>query len=99
MNTDQPTSLTLLERVRGRDPAAWGRLVYLYRPLVLDWCGKERDQALVRRHRVLLVSKTAFLPIVAHENRPTSTMPFVTSSPPKSQRIGVRVPTGRLAIL
>lgn len=33
-----PTSLTLLERVRGRDPAAWQRLVHLYGPLVQAWC-------------------------------------------------------------
>jgi len=32
------TSLTLLERVRSRDSAAWQRLVELYTPLVLFWC-------------------------------------------------------------
>src|SRR5262249_48830287 len=32
------TSLTLLERVRRRDQAAWERLVSLYTPLVYHWC-------------------------------------------------------------
>jgi RNA polymerase sigma-70 factor (ECF subfamily) len=34
----QPTSLSLLERVRSNDPDAWRRLIDLYRPLVLFWC-------------------------------------------------------------
>jgi RNA polymerase sigma-70 factor (ECF subfamily) len=34
------TPLSLLERARGRDEGAWGRLVDLYRPLVLAWCGR-----------------------------------------------------------
>jgi RNA polymerase sigma-70 factor (ECF subfamily) len=34
----QSTSLSLLERARRRDPAAWERLNALYRPLVLYWC-------------------------------------------------------------
>jgi RNA polymerase sigma-70 factor (ECF subfamily) len=32
------TPLSLLERARRHDPAAWERLVALYRPLVLFWC-------------------------------------------------------------
>ena len=32
------TSLTLLERVRGRDDDAWRRLVALYSPLLRHWC-------------------------------------------------------------
>ncbi len=32
------TSLTLLERVRAADQAAWDRLVKLYAPLVYRWC-------------------------------------------------------------
>jgi hypothetical protein len=32
---DQPTSLSLLERARRREPQAWEQLVDLYRPLVL----------------------------------------------------------------
>src|SRR5947209_17366401 len=32
------TSCTLLEQARGRDGAAWQRLVVLYTPLVRDWC-------------------------------------------------------------
>src|SRR5262249_14847420 len=31
-------SLTLLQRARARQPAAWERLVALYAPLVLHWC-------------------------------------------------------------
>jgi RNA polymerase sigma-70 factor (ECF subfamily) len=34
----QLTPLSLLERVRSRDPQAWHRLVELYQPLVLAWC-------------------------------------------------------------
>ncbi|HMF18099.1 MAG TPA: sigma-70 family RNA polymerase sigma factor [Gemmataceae bacterium] len=36
--TPQSTSLSLLERARRREPAAWNRLIDLYRPLVLYWC-------------------------------------------------------------
>lgn len=32
------TSLSLLERARRHDPAAWARICALYRPLVLFWC-------------------------------------------------------------
>ncbi len=34
------TPLSLLERARARDEEAWTRLVALYRPLVLFWCGR-----------------------------------------------------------
>jgi RNA polymerase sigma-70 factor (ECF subfamily) len=34
----QTTPLSLLERVRANDPAAWQRLVELYQPLVRWWC-------------------------------------------------------------
>ena len=34
----QATPLSLLERVRSNDPAAWFRLVALYQPLVKHWC-------------------------------------------------------------
>jgi RNA polymerase sigma-70 factor (ECF subfamily) len=34
----QATSLSLLERARANDPAAWRRLVELYAPLVRFWC-------------------------------------------------------------
>jgi RNA polymerase sigma-70 factor (ECF subfamily) len=30
--------MTLLERARANDSAAWERLLHLYRPLVLHWC-------------------------------------------------------------
>jgi RNA polymerase sigma-70 factor (ECF subfamily) len=36
--SSQSTSLSLLERVRANDPAAWERLVDLYGPMVLAWC-------------------------------------------------------------
>jgi RNA polymerase sigma-70 factor (ECF subfamily) len=35
---EKSTSLSLLERVRGRDQEAWRRLVHLYGPLVARWC-------------------------------------------------------------
>lgn len=35
---ENPTSLTLLSGLRGREPRAWDRLVDLYRPLVFCWC-------------------------------------------------------------
>jgi RNA polymerase sigma-70 factor (ECF subfamily) len=38
---DRPTSLTLLERVRGRDEEAWRRLLHLYGPLVDRWCSHQ----------------------------------------------------------
>ena len=38
MNESQATSLTLLQRVQARQPAAWERFVDLYAPLVLHWC-------------------------------------------------------------
>src|SRR5947209_6715519 len=34
------TSLTLLDRLRDNQSDAWGRLVYLYGPLVRYWCGR-----------------------------------------------------------
>jgi RNA polymerase sigma-70 factor, ECF subfamily len=40
MSRDQPTSLTLLDRVRARDSDAWTRLTGLYGPLVRHWCGR-----------------------------------------------------------
>jgi RNA polymerase sigma-70 factor (ECF subfamily) len=36
---DKSTSMTLLERIRGRDEDAWRRLLHLYAPLVNRWCG------------------------------------------------------------
>jgi RNA polymerase sigma-70 factor (ECF subfamily) len=38
--SDNPTPLSLLEQMRANDPAAWERLIGLYRPLVLYWCGR-----------------------------------------------------------
>src|SRR5688500_16727406 len=34
------TSLSLLERARGRDAEAWRRLVQLYSPLIFFWAGR-----------------------------------------------------------
>jgi RNA polymerase sigma-70 factor (ECF subfamily) len=43
------TSLSLLERARGKDPEAWRRLVQLFGPLVVYWCRRsgldEHDSA------------------------------------------------------
>jgi RNA polymerase sigma-70 factor (ECF subfamily) len=36
------TSLTLLARVKDRDPQAWQRLLHLYGPLVFHWCRRWR---------------------------------------------------------
>lgn len=36
-----PTSTTLLKRVRSNDTEAWGRLVFLYTPLIAFWCKKQ----------------------------------------------------------
>jgi RNA polymerase sigma-70 factor (ECF subfamily) len=36
---DKLTSVTLLQRVRDRDEEAWRRLLHLYGPLVIRWCG------------------------------------------------------------
>src|SRR5687767_14591693 len=38
MADSQPTSCTLLDRVRAADQGAWQRLLYLYGPLVRHWC-------------------------------------------------------------
>jgi RNA polymerase sigma-70 factor (ECF subfamily) len=35
-----PTSLSLLQRARGNDAAAWRQMEKLYRPLVLFWCSR-----------------------------------------------------------
>src|SRR5438270_9944297 len=36
-STGTTTSLSLLQRARGRDPEAWRRVVQLYSPLVFSW--------------------------------------------------------------
>src|SRR5947209_2688202 len=36
---DESTSVSLLDRVRDRDTQAWRRLLHLYGPLVVRWCG------------------------------------------------------------
>jgi RNA polymerase sigma-70 factor (ECF subfamily) len=42
--SESRTSLSLLERVRARDPAAWAQLVNLYGPLVYGWCRRAELQ-------------------------------------------------------
>jgi RNA polymerase sigma-70 factor (ECF subfamily) len=37
----QPTSLTLLQRLRAQDQEAWDRLLHLYAPLVRFWCNHQ----------------------------------------------------------
>jgi DNA-directed RNA polymerase specialized sigma24 family protein len=37
---DRGTSLTLLERLRGNEQAAWHTTVHLYMPLVAHWCAR-----------------------------------------------------------
>ena len=38
MSAGQPTSLTLLQRLRAREQGAWDRMLHLYTPLVRSWC-------------------------------------------------------------
>jgi RNA polymerase sigma-70 factor (ECF subfamily) len=42
--THQTTPLSLLERARARDNAAWQQLIDLYRPLVSHWCRRASVQ-------------------------------------------------------
>ena len=55
------TSLSLLDRARANDPAAWERLVSLYSPLVDWWCHRyrlqEADLADVRQQVFLAVAR------------------------------------------
>src|SRR5438132_2257400 len=37
---ENPTSLTLLERLRANEGDAWHTMVKLYTPLVYHWCGR-----------------------------------------------------------
>jgi RNA polymerase sigma-70 factor (ECF subfamily) len=39
-NANSPTPLSLLERIRANEPAAWQRLVALYQRLVQFWCSR-----------------------------------------------------------
>jgi RNA polymerase sigma-70 factor (ECF subfamily) len=38
MSAGQPTSVTLLQRLRAGEQGAWERLLHLYTPLVRSWC-------------------------------------------------------------
>ena len=50
------TSLSLLQRARGRDQEAWGRLFLLYQPFVVYWCGRRG----VRREDIDDVAQEVF---------------------------------------
>src|SRR5262245_44736977 len=41
---EDSTSLSLLDRARAGEPAAWQRMVQLYEPLVRRWCRREHRQ-------------------------------------------------------
>jgi RNA polymerase sigma-70 factor (ECF subfamily) len=56
------TSLSLLERVRGRDGDAWTRMARLYTPLVYRWARKSGLQA----SDAADVSQEVFLAVAAH---------------------------------
>lgn len=43
--SNDSTSRTLLERVRVLDPEAWRRFVYLYGPVIFQWCRRAGLQA------------------------------------------------------
>ncbi len=41
MSPAEPTSLTLLQRLRAQEQEAWDRLLHLYAPLVRSWCSHQ----------------------------------------------------------
>ncbi len=55
------TSLTLLQRMKDRDPEAWNRFVVLYGPLIYQWCQRARLQT----EEALDVSQEVFLAVAA----------------------------------
>jgi len=61
MALDQTTSLSLLERVRLRNTAAWNKLCDLYLPMVIQWCRwgavREDDISDISQEVFLAVSK------------------------------------------
>ena len=61
-DSSSATSLSLLERVKSRDPAAWERVVAVYGPLVDHWCRQaglqDADIADVRQDVLLAVART-----------------------------------------
>lgn len=61
LSEDNPTSLTLLDKVRQHNPQAWDRLVALYGPLIFHWClrrGLSRSDAEdIRQEAFLRVSQ------------------------------------------
>jgi RNA polymerase sigma-70 factor (ECF subfamily) len=60
MSQGNVTSLSLLERARGRDETSWSRLVALYGPLVEHWCrrgGAGADAADLAQEVFLAVSE------------------------------------------
>jgi len=61
-HSSNPTSRSLLERVKADDAAAWERLVALYAPLVYHWC-RRWD---LREQDVADVLQEVFQSVVAH---------------------------------
>jgi RNA polymerase sigma-70 factor (ECF subfamily) len=62
MGLSRQTSLSLLERAGTQDPAAWGRIVSLYAPLVAHWCLRQG----VRRQDCDEVAQETFLAVHAN---------------------------------
>jgi RNA polymerase sigma-70 factor (ECF subfamily) len=62
MGLSRQTSLSLLERAGTQDPAAWGRIVSLYAPLVAHWCVRQG----VRRQDCDEVAQETFLAVHAN---------------------------------
>lgn len=64
-NHFDPTSLTLLEKVRSQHPESWDRLVELYGPLVYHWCSR----ANLATEDASDVFQEVFQAVAAHINR------------------------------
>jgi RNA polymerase sigma-70 factor, ECF subfamily len=56
------TSLSLLERARAQEPDAWQRLLELYGPLVIHWCGRSG----LRGEDARDVTQDVFRAVAAH---------------------------------
>lgn len=59
-NSGEQTSLTLLQRVKNEDAAAWKRFVSIYSPLVLHWC---TSSGRLSRHDAADVLQDVFLSV------------------------------------
>lgn len=58
----QSTSRTLLERVRLRDPHAWGRFVQLYGPTIYDWA----QRSALQPHDAADIVQDVFQAVASH---------------------------------